>query len=396
MLSPSQANSMSSLPSPTRRLIKFTGTLNGRPCAFMLDSGATGNFVSVSFVKKHSFPTSPLPRQDVVTLADGSTQTTGSMVPAAAVQIGSYADRVDFVSLPLAGYDVILGMPWLYHYNPVVNWQLELLTFVQLCKGSQLKRVLKATPPVQLVRRRPSASSVPSAASSPAASSPSKAASSAATTSSAAVAARVSFDTSTRLSVNLLGSKALRRDIRRGLVEQVTLLRQTDLDFLATAAQVPSPSVATPWSSDSSLRPPSSSPSHPMLGIHEAFRRGQRVCAADLTEAIQSSAQLEPLMRARRQMLAEFKDVFPEKLPDGLPPARSVDHKIDLVPGSSPPSRPTIRLSATELAELKKQLTELEEAGFIQPSKSPYGAPILFVKKKSGEMRMCVDYRASP
>ena len=71
-----------------------------------------------------------------------------------------------------------------------------------------------------------------------------------------------------------------------------------------------------------------------------------------------------------------------------------MDHRIELIPGSSPPSRPTIRLSATELDELKKQLVELEAAGFIRPSKSPFGAPILFVKKKDGTMRMCIDYRA--
>ena len=70
MLSPSQANSVLTSPSPTRRLIKFTGTMNGRQCVFMLDSGATGNFVSLGFVQKHSFVTSPLPRQDTVTLAE--------------------------------------------------------------------------------------------------------------------------------------------------------------------------------------------------------------------------------------------------------------------------------------------------------------------------------------
>ena len=91
---------------------------------------------------------------------------------------------------------------------------------------------------------------------------------------------------------------------------------------------------------------------------------------------------------------SQYADVFPDELPPGLPPSRDIDHRIELVPGSTPPNRPTFRLSATELVELKKQLEELTKAGFIQPSKSPFGAPILFVKKKDGTMRMCVDYRA--
>ena len=93
-------------------------------------------------------------------------------------------------------------------------------------------------------------------------------------------------------------------------------------------------------------------------------------------------------------MLKEFSDVFPSELPEGLPPRRDIDHKIELIPGSAPTNRPTYRMSPTELDELKKQLDELIKAGFIQPSKSPFGAPILFVKKKDGTMRMCIDYRA--
>ena len=96
----------------------------------------------------------------------------------------------------------------------------------------------------------------------------------------------------------------------------------------------------------------------------------------------------------RREVLSKYKHVFPDELPAGLPPSREVDHKIELIPGSTPPSRPTFRLSEKELVELKKQLEELVKAGFIRPSKSPFGAPILFVKKKDGTMRMCVDYRA--
>lgn len=95
-----------------------------------------------------------------------------------------------------------------------------------------------------------------------------------------------------------------------------------------------------------------------------------------------------------RSLLSEFQDVFPDKLPDGLPPTREVDHKIELEPGYSPPSKPTYRMSYEELRELKKQLQDLLDQGYIQSSKSPFGAPVLFVKKKDGTFRMCVDYRA--
>lgn len=93
-------------------------------------------------------------------------------------------------------------------------------------------------------------------------------------------------------------------------------------------------------------------------------------------------------------LLSTYKDVFPSDLPTGLPPSRVIDHRIDIIPGTSPPSMPTYRMSPSELDELKKQLADLVSHGFIQPSKSPYGAPVLFVKKKDGSSRMCVDYRA--
>jgi hypothetical protein len=93
------------------------------------------------------------------------------------------------------------------------------------------------------------------------------------------------------------------------------------------------------------------------------------------------------------KMLEEFRDVFPEGLPPGKPPERAITHTIDVEPGSAPPHRGIYRLSESELGELRTQLQDLLARGFIRPSVSPYGAPILFVKKKDGTMRMCVDYR---
>jgi len=94
------------------------------------------------------------------------------------------------------------------------------------------------------------------------------------------------------------------------------------------------------------------------------------------------------------KLLSEFSDVFPEKLPPGLPPKRGQDFRIELKPDSAPQKKGLYRLSDLELAELRKQLDELLESGFIRPSKSPWGAPVLFVSKKDGQLRMCVDYRA--
>ncbi|GJZ04565.1 putative reverse transcriptase domain-containing protein [Tanacetum coccineum] len=88
----------------------------------------------------------------------------------------------------------------------------------------------------------------------------------------------------------------------------------------------------------------------------------------------------------------DFPEVFPEDLP-GLPPARPVEFQIDLIPGAAPVARAPYRLAPSEMKELSEQLQELSDKGFIRPSSSPWGAPVLFVKKKDGSFRMCIDYR---
>ena len=84
--------------------------------------------------------------------------------------------------------------------------------------------------------------------------------------------------------------------------------------------------------------------------------------------------------------------MFPEDLP-GLPPDREVEFSVDLVPGTTPISKTPYRMAPVELKALKEQLQELLDKGFIRPSVSPWGAPVLFVKKKDGSLRLCIDYR---
>ncbi|GJY46453.1 putative reverse transcriptase domain-containing protein [Tanacetum coccineum] len=91
-------------------------------------------------------------------------------------------------------------------------------------------------------------------------------------------------------------------------------------------------------------------------------------------------------------VVREFPEVFLEDLP-GLPPVRQVEFQIDLIPGAAPIARAPYRLAPSEMQELSNQLQELSDRGFIRPSTSPWGAPVLFVKKKDGSFRMCIDYR---
>jgi hypothetical protein len=92
------------------------------------------------------------------------------------------------------------------------------------------------------------------------------------------------------------------------------------------------------------------------------------------------------------RVVSEYPNVFPEELP-GMPPDRDVEFVINLLPGTAPISERSYRMSSTQMLELKKQIEELLQKGFIGPSSSPWGAPVIFVEKKDGTQRMCVDYR---
>ena len=105
-------------------------------------------------------------------------------------------------------------------------------------------------------------------------------------------------------------------------------------------------------------------------------------------ETASLKAEVEGLVR-------EFKDRFPSDIPSGLPPERgSMYHCIPLKPGEQPSWKRSYRLSPAEKLEVETKIRDLLEKGWIEPSHSPYGAPVLFVGKKDGGLRMCVDYRA--
>ncbi|GJR85520.1 hypothetical protein Tco_0209531 [Tanacetum coccineum] len=126
---------------------------------------------------------------------------------------------------------------------------------------------------------------------------------------------------------------------------------------------------------------------YPSIMLELSMTRKLSISKSKVMEKKSDEKRLEDILVVR-----EFPEFFPEDLP-GLPPVRQVEFQIDLIPGAAPVARAPYRLAPSEMQELSNQLQELSDRGFIRPSTSPWGAPILFVKKKDGSFIMCIDYQ---
>ena len=118
----------------------------------------------------------------------------------------------------------------------------------------------------------------------------------------------------------------------------------------------------------------------------KAYRKKQMIYAVKLNPIDKPKSIDEP------KWYSEFDDVFPEELTQ-LPPYREVDHAIELIPGAQPVARRPYKMSLPKAIELKEQLKQLIDQGFIKPSVSPWSTPVLFNLKKDGTLRLCIDYR---
>jgi hypothetical protein len=125
------------------------------------------------------------------------------------------------------------------------------------------------------------------------------------------------------------------------------------------------------------------------MQLKKCMRNGCQVYAIQVTNLLEKEykPKLEDFV-----VLRDFRDIFVDEILE-QPPRREIDFSIDLLPGSAPISKAPYRMSLPELTELELQLQELLDKEYIRPSASPWGAPVLFVKKKDGTLRLCIDYR---
>ena len=284
-------------------LLCISGTLEGIPVKYLIDSGASDCFVSNEFVAAHGLKTTKTKEKLKIHLADGSVRVTTDCIRQVCVSFGEHTEFLDLQVMKLPKYEVILGKFWLDRWNPQINWKKNTM---QWKLGS---RVVEITG-IQTTQENEQISSL--------------------------------FH---------LGSY-----VEEISAQRMRKLAQREPVFLAVVRSVPEMN-------------------------EEVVEINEEKTKTEYPIAVQ-------------KILREFTDVFPKDLPVGLPPAREVDHKIDLILGGEPPHRAPYRMSPQGLDELKQQLRDLTEKGYIQPSVSPFGAPVLFVPKKDGGVRMCVDYRA--
>jgi hypothetical protein len=311
--------------------IPFLVEPGGATVTSLVDSGATKSFLSTTTTRRLKLRTIPLVTPTEITLADKEKTTLMAthLVKSVKCRHRGYEFVQDFLVTDIH-YPLILGKDWLAKENPKIDWRTNKVTVKKRVGGKEITHIL--TEGNHEARDGPSRVEKPM--------------------------------------LQVLDVVEMEREISRCTAKDLVWLALVEdlTDAGPPGVQgdesSPSPETDTTTEAGSTHRP-----------------------------AKMTSETDEPQNPRLQQLLREFQDVLPPELPKELPPKRGVEHAIDLEPGSQPAAKAPYRLSEKENEEMRKQIEELLEKGLIEPSKSPFAAPVLFVRKANGSLRMCVDYR---
>jgi hypothetical protein len=317
----------------------FRGKVAGCLARFMLDSGASHCFISAEEVARRGLRVVPAVQAQVVRTAGGhSAALLGQCTFKVNVQQFSGTVTTLVLQNMLPETDVILGDEWLRKQQAVMNYNAGTCT---LHSGSRIRTL------------------------------------------------RVGHDDLPNTSDQIL-HQLLTAVLQAQAPPAIVTAKQAHKAMKRGAAYF---TVMVKRSGDVDLQPGSA---NTMMCAPKCVRAvpldpTQATCAATSSGPAVQGASAHSQAKLQ-QLLQQYSNVFAD-LPPELPPERNVAFTIPLQPGATPPARRMYRLSPKELEEVKRQITELLKKGFIEPSSSPFGAPILFVAKKDGSLRMVIDYR---
>ncbi|MFN9109786.1 MAG: reverse transcriptase family protein, partial [Bacteroidota bacterium] len=365
-------------------LLRFGGSIARAgvcmPVCVLLDSGSSLCVISSALVDRLGLRVRELASPLPVQLADGHVRECVHVVDHVPLRIGAYSDVLCMYVLPLRCLDIVLGKPWFNAINPQIDWPTNTLHFTHPHTHTPitLTYALHATaehPPMLSVRPPDVCDSEQKCV--------------------------APMTVPVCLSVTPPSSHT-------PSCTQTPVSATCDSSCVNVSCTPPYTSP-TPHSTNTDTSPAcicacGVSQLIPPPLTHQQFKKlARKKCATWLAHIKAVGAEAETLgsviddskvCERARASVREYADVFPSELPAGVLPEHEVEHTIPLVPGHVPPCRAPYRLCQSELDELRKQLDEYIRLGFIRPSASPYGAPVLFVKKHDGSLRMCCDYRA--
>ena len=399
-------------------LLKIKIQIQGRTYVALVDSGASRNYASPDAVVDWELPYTP--ELVHLELADGSKIRSTQKIQGVMCRVGQTVSYEDFtVTKLLHGVDLVLGMTWLQRWNPMIDWGQQVMYIkndntwdevrglfldsehragtVNILTAAMLASI-DSTPDIEILKTpqfwtyaagASSWTNVPNGgvrqedtqnfiSSSTNSSSPAPKR----TVHYARVAGTVQCKRSSKAATQrqLLSPKQMQKIMKKGEACYLALILPKKT---VHAAQQGSPDLEHQGMTQKVKRA--------LMKERGALRKPPPV--KETRQKIYNEVPRE-VRDGLDKVLSDFEDMFPEQLPKGRPPKREVEFAIKLEPGAAPPNRPPYRLSPKEHEELQAQIEDLLAQGHIRPSQSPYGAPILFVPKKDGRWRMCIDYRA--
>ena len=367
-----------------------------------------GNFISKQAADRFSFALSHVSNIPVV-FANGATGACNKAALAAYLRFNNHEENIDLRVVSLPHHDIILGQPWLERWNPSINWKTHEITFAPEMETPL--RIKKLTDQALIPERKtPQAAGYDLAPCEEFTLAPGE---------------QQLINTGIAMAIpegymgqlyprSSLAVKGLA--VEGGVIDadyrgpiKIILRNQGTESFTFTKGDKPIAQIVLHRITMPETREVQELETTNRTGGFGSTNRTPItvITSQQVEKAIQEEDEIflceitpeqEVTVNSHdpriRPLLEEFQDVFPEELPPELPPKRGIDHQIELEPGSRPPWRPIYRMSPLELDTMREELNKLLKNGSIEPSRSPYGAPVIFVKKKDGKLRMCIDYRA--